>query len=227
MKREVPQDQEDRRVGTSARRNVGAAARRNDRTSARRNAGLPTHRLADSPTRRPADVPTCRPADPPGPDRAFLSRGTGQDRTTQKARNRRGLEPRPDEPPQAIMNLDLSAFSGAQQQALLDLLVLSMYLDRHLGAGEDERAKRLLIAMGCATPYDRQRTFADSVTRVRQYAENAELSRLHTSTLAKAFTTREQCRQVCMLLEDLVSCDGDVTPPERNFLNQLRDIFQV
>ncbi len=125
------------------------------------------------------------------------------------------------------MNLDLSAFSGPQQQALLDLLVLAMYLDQHLGVGEDERAKRLLVAMGCQTPYDRRRTFAESVTRVRQYAENAELSRLHTAALAKAFTTREQCRQVCALLEDLVSCDGDVSSPERSFLNQLRDIFQV
>jgi hypothetical protein len=81
--------------------------------------------------------------------------------------------------------------------------------------------------MGCATPYDRQRVFDAAVTRTRQYAESPELVRRRTTTLAQAFTTRDQCRQVCAVLEDLVSCDGKVEPAEREFLNQLRDLFQV
>ena len=125
------------------------------------------------------------------------------------------------------MEINISDFSEVQREALLDLLVLSMYLDRHLGSGEDERVKRLLVAMGCETPYDRQRQFDAAVTRVRQYAESHDVARARAAKLGRVFTRREQCRQVCALLEDLVSCDGDVTPDEKRFLDELRDAFQV
>jgi uncharacterized tellurite resistance protein B-like protein len=125
------------------------------------------------------------------------------------------------------MQINLADFTEPQRQALLDLLVLATYLDRHLDQVEDDRVKRLLDAMGHATPYDRQRSLDASVTRTRQYAETPELVRLRTTTLAQAFKTQDQCRHVCDLLEDLISCDGHVVPEERNFMNQLRDIFQV
>jgi hypothetical protein len=125
------------------------------------------------------------------------------------------------------MDADLSGFNETQRQALLDLLVMSMYLDRHLGSGEDERVKRLLTAMGHDNSYDRQRVWDASVNRVRPHSENAELAQFHTSRLARVFTTRDQCRQVCALLEDLITCDGNVQPAERRFLQQLHDTFQI
>jgi hypothetical protein len=125
------------------------------------------------------------------------------------------------------MNLDLSQFSANQSQALLDLLVLSTYLDRHLGSAEDERVKRLLVAMGLQTPYDRERAFDDAVTRVRPYADHPDLVRSRAVALGKLFTTQDQCRQVCDLIHDLVSCDGHVMAGEKHLLDVLRDTFQI
>jgi uncharacterized tellurite resistance protein B-like protein len=125
------------------------------------------------------------------------------------------------------MNVDLSDFTAPQRFALLDLLVLSTYLDRHLGSAEDERVKRLLMAMGCITPYDRRREFDAAVTRVRPYADHPDLVRAHAVTLGKRFSTREQCQQVCALIHDLVSCDGQITEAEKHLLDVLQDTFQV
>jgi len=123
--------------------------------------------------------------------------------------------------------MDLSDFNENQREALLDLLVLASYLDRRLGRLEDERVKRLLLAMGHEHAYDRQRLYQDSITRMRQYAESAELSHARAVRLAKVFTTQAQCRQVCAWLEELVACDGHITEAEKEFLDLLRDTFQI
>ena len=102
-----------------------------------------------------------------------------------------------------------------------------MYLDRHLGADEDARVKRLLVAMGAEKPYDRDRLFRDSVNRVRPHAENPETVQRHSVKLARHFTTQGQCREVCSLLEELIACDGHVTGNEKRFMDSLRDSFQV
>lgn len=125
------------------------------------------------------------------------------------------------------MNLDLSDFDPAQRLALLDLLVLATYLDQRLAQLEDARVERLLTAMGCATAYDRRRQFDEAVNRVRASAEKIDLVRAHATTLAKRFTTREQCRKVYALLEDLITCDGSVANHERQLLETLHDQFQL
>jgi hypothetical protein len=125
------------------------------------------------------------------------------------------------------MEPDIADLNSPQRQALLDLLVLAQYLDRHLESGEDTRVKRLLLAMGCDTPYDRQRLFDAAVNRVRPYAESSALARTHAAKLARAFTTQDQCRRVIAILEDLILCDGHTAPEEKAFLDVLRDVFQV
>jgi len=125
------------------------------------------------------------------------------------------------------MNPNLSDFTAPQREALLDLLVLATYLDQHLGMAEDVRVEGLLTAMGCATAYDRQRQFDASVNRVRPYTEKAELARTHAARLAGCFTTRDQGQQVYALLEDLITCDGQIATAESRFLVVLRDVFQL
>jgi hypothetical protein len=126
-----------------------------------------------------------------------------------------------------IMNPKLSEFTAPQCEALLDLLVLATYLDQHLGMAEDVRVAGLLTAMGYATVYDRQRQFDASVNRVRQYTENAQLARNHGLKLAECFTTRDQGQQVYALLEDLITCDGQIATAESQFLAVLRDVFEL
>ncbi len=84
------------------------------------------------------------------------------------------------------MDTNLSDFTVEQRQALIDLLVLAMYADGYLASNEDALIERLLTEMGYATPYDREREFDASVTRVRKYTENPDTARAHATILAKA-----------------------------------------
>jgi uncharacterized tellurite resistance protein B-like protein len=124
------------------------------------------------------------------------------------------------------MDTNFSEFTVAQRQALLDLLVLTMYADGHLASNEDALIERLLTDLGYATPYDRQREFDASVTRVRQYTEHPEAARVYATTLARGFT-RDQGRKIYGFLEYIVTSDSHITAFESELLEALRDIFRM
>ena len=115
--------------------------------------------------------------------------------------------------------MDVKKLNKRQQEALLDLAMLAMYADGHLSFSEDERVLRLLGGMGFNTEYDRNRQFDASISRITRHSVTAEKARAHAKTLAKAFTTPEQQRDVHAILKDLVSSDNDVTPQESKFLS--------
>jgi hypothetical protein len=124
-----------------------------------------------------------------------------------------------------IMNL--KDFAGAQQQALLDLVMLAMYSDGHLAAAEDERVQRLLTAMGFATEHDRNKQYDTSVSRVSRHSSTAAAVKTHAVALAKNFATREQQRRVHDVLDDLIGSDSHISTQENAFLSVVREALQV
>ena len=123
--------------------------------------------------------------------------------------------------------LDLGDFSAAQNQALLDLLVLAMYSDGNLAQVEETRVKQLLSAMGFESDYDRGREFDASVTRVRRQSQTPEAVKLCATNLAGNFTTREQQQRVYGFLNELTALDGRVSDEEGNFLSAIKAAFKM
>jgi hypothetical protein len=123
------------------------------------------------------------------------------------------------------MNID--GFSEPQRQGLLDLIVLAMYADGNLALAEASRVDGILTAMGFATAYDRQREFDASVTRVRQRSGSKTGTFMYTAELTRHFTTKEQKRQACDLIEELLSSDNQVAAAETRFLEHIRQEFQL
>jgi uncharacterized tellurite resistance protein B-like protein len=121
----------------------------------------------------------------------------------------------------------ITDFSATQRQALLDLLVLAMYVDGHLTLAEDARLKRLLTAMGCETDYDRNRLADAAVTRVRQHSLTAQAAREHALELSRHFIITEHRRQVCDWLDDLLASDGRVDPQEGQFISVIKELFKL
>ncbi|MDB6023243.1 MAG: hypothetical protein JWQ04_3100 [Pedosphaera sp.] len=85
--------------------------------------------------------------------------------------------------PAAPGGLNLAGFTPQQNQALLDLLVLAMYMDGNLAQVEEARVQQLLAAMGFASDYDRNREFDASVTRVRRKSQTAAAVKTLTAAL--------------------------------------------
>jgi uncharacterized tellurite resistance protein B-like protein len=123
--------------------------------------------------------------------------------------------------------MDITDFTTEQRKALLDLVVLTMYMDGFLASFEAARIQQILTAMGLDSPYDRDREFDASVTRVRPHSENLEAARTCATRLAKLFTTSEQQRRVYDLLCEITESDGDVSPAESKFLSSLKNTFRL
>ena len=125
-----------------------------------------------------------------------------------------------------MTNLDLKDFSGEQRQALLDLLVMAMYADRHLALAEDARVHRLLGAMEIESPSERQRQFDAAISRAREHSESSEAGAAQAVLLAQKFTTRQLRGVALNLLEDLMGSDRQVTAEEKRFLSVIEGIFR-
>src|SRR6185369_6809006 len=123
--------------------------------------------------------------------------------------------------------MEIARLTEQQRQALLDLLILAMYSDGHLDLVEDARLERLLETMGVATEYDRGRLLDASVTRLRDYSQNAELARKRAVELARSFTDPEQRRGLYQILEQQISSDNTVVPAEHEFLSAIRQALQL
>ena len=121
--------------------------------------------------------------------------------------------------------LELSTFTPQQKQALLDLLVLTMYMDGNLARAEEARVQQLLGAMGFQSDYDRDREFDASVTRIRREVQNPDDATDVASKLTSCFTTPEQQRHVYNFLSDLTALDGNVSAEESKFLSAISAAF--
>ena len=118
--------------------------------------------------------------------------------------------------------MNLTKFTTVQKAALLDLAVLAMYADGHLGLKEDERIHRLLSSIGVATEIERDQQFDLSISRVSLHSKNAASVRDHATHLAKIFSNGEQRLEVAEILGDLINSDNKVSPQESSFLSLVR-----
>jgi nicotinamide mononucleotide adenylyltransferase len=125
------------------------------------------------------------------------------------------------------MDIDLTDFTPPQQQALFDLLVLTMFADSHLTTFEDDHLQQLLIAMGHTEESDRQKVFDAAVTRMRPHVQSIQKAREQTIKLVEVFATRQQHKQVYAAVEDMITSDGHVTSWETALLSELRQRFRL
>ena len=125
------------------------------------------------------------------------------------------------------MDIDLTDFSAAQEQALFDLLILAMYADGHLTTFEDEQLQKLLAAMGYTEEVDRHREFDAAVTRMRPCIQSIHQAKSQALVLADAFTLRSQQKQVFSAIEQLMTSDQHVSSWENTLLMELRLKFRL
>ena len=126
-----------------------------------------------------------------------------------------------------VPGMELGDFTPQQNQALLDLLVLAMYLDGNLAQVEEARLKELLTAMGFETDYDRNRELDTAVTRVRRETQTPAAVKACVAKLAANFTTRLHQARVFDFLNELTALDGNVSSEESQFLSSIKETFRL
>ena len=137
------------------------------------------------------------------------------------------MDPKNDKRAASPGALELTTFTADQKQALLDLLVLAMYMDGNLARAEEARVQQLLGAMGFRSDYDRNREFDASVTRVRREAQTPEEATACAVKLAGNFPIPAQQQHVYDFLSDIAALDGNVSPEESKFLLAIKAAFKM
>jgi hypothetical protein len=125
------------------------------------------------------------------------------------------------------MDIDLTGFSDAQQQALFDLLILAMYADGHLSSGEDKQLQKVLAGMGFVDEIDRQREFDAAVTRIRPALQSIHKAKELALGLADEFAARPQQKLVYAAVEQIMTFDSHVSMWEKTLLMELRMKFRL
>jgi len=125
------------------------------------------------------------------------------------------------------MDIELTGFSEAQQQALFDLLILAMYADGHLTSFEDEQLQQVLATMGFVDEIDRQREFDAAVTRIRPSIQSIHQAKQLALELAEVFKDRKQQQQVLSAVEQMMTSDNNVSTWENTLLMELRMKFRL
>jgi hypothetical protein len=125
------------------------------------------------------------------------------------------------------MDIDLTGFSVFQQQALCDLLILSMFADGHLTTAKDEHLQGLLTSLGHAAESERQGEFEAAVNRMRPFAQSIWKAKTEAVLLAGAFTNRLQQKLVYAAVQDIMTADRHVSTWECTLLSELRMKFRL
>ena len=121
--------------------------------------------------------------------------------------------------------MNTKGFSDEQQSALLDLLVLGMYQDRHLASAEDARIKLLLDTFTFSSDYARQQFLDASFARVHKHPQTPEATRSAVFASAGQFKSEQQRRQALDILAELLASDNKVTTEENRFMIIVEEAF--
>jgi hypothetical protein len=126
----------------------------------------------------------------------------------------------------AAMRLGAAQLTDGQKQALVDLLVVGMYADHNLTAAEDAYLERLLDTFNFDSDYRRQHFVDAAFARTSRCSESVDAARAYIQGLRKNFSSREERRQACEALEELLTSDGKATNEERRILSLVRELFE-
>lgn len=120
------------------------------------------------------------------------------------------------------MNLnDLGQLTAEQRMAVLDLAVLTMYVDAHLSSSEDARVQAMLTAMGHASEHDRNREYDAAVARIRPHTENNEAAQSHAAQLLATFPSARWPLAI-QVVEELTKADRALSQQETGLIAALK-----
>jgi len=125
------------------------------------------------------------------------------------------------------VDIDLTDFSTAQQQALLDLLTLAMYADGQPLTVENKLLQTLFTAMGHTAVTDCQHELEAAVTRISPSIQSVQKAKKLASVLAEAFTSRDQHKRVYAAVQKMMASDKHVSSWESTLLSELRLKFRL
>ena len=111
-----------------------------------------------------------------------------------------------------------------QREALIDLLVLSIFMDSHLSLKEDDALHAALDSLGWEALKPREIFFCSSMSRARKASDSDATLSAYLEQRAGVFGDPTSQATALDLLQRVLAGDG-VAPAEAAFLERLRGAF--
>jgi hypothetical protein len=111
-----------------------------------------------------------------------------------------------------------------QREALIDLLVLSIFTDSYLSLREDEALQSALAAVGWDADKPREIFICNSMSRARRATDNDGATASYVSKRTAAFTDAASQATALDLLKRVLASDG-MAPAEQTFLDKVQAAF--
>lgn len=119
--------------------------------------------------------------------------------------------------------------ANAQQQreAMIDLLLWTMYADKLLALPENDRIDELSAEMEWDSPTPASQYLQVAVSRIRDVLEDPEKAAAEMDSIYERLGSDEMRRNAYTACRDLAKVDGEVSDEEQSFLNAIKQRFHL
>lgn len=114
-----------------------------------------------------------------------------------------------------------------QREAMIDLLLWTMYADKLLALPENDRIDQLADEMEWNSPTPASQYLNAAIAKIRDVLEDAEKAVVEMNSIYERLGTDEMRKDAYMACRDLAQIDGDVADEEREFLNSVKQRFNL
>ena len=119
--------------------------------------------------------------------------------------------------------------SGVQHQreAMIDLLIWTMYADSRLALSENDKIDRLAEEMGWDSPTPAGQYLNTSIAKIRDVLDNEDNASAVMDSIYERLGSDEMRRKAYRACRELAAVDGDVADEETEFLRTVMDRFHL
>jgi hypothetical protein len=118
----------------------------------------------------------------------------------------------------------MTEFTQPQREALIDLLILSIFVDAHLSLAEDHALHSAIDSLGWGSEHPREIFVLNSFSRGRRASESDDAMAQYVAAHAGAFPEPAQRAEALEQIQKVLESDG-LAEPETSFLRHLEAAF--
>lgn len=123
--------------------------------------------------------------------------------------------------------MSLETFSHSQIDGLLELLVLGMYVDRHLATVEDGSIRSYARAAGISSSYDLDQALSRAIAAIRQRPLDDETIDAHLARISDALGNNSARGMAFHALQEVLASDAEEPRSEKEFATAVKVKFEL
>ena len=114
-----------------------------------------------------------------------------------------------------------------QTEAIVELLIMTMYADKSLKLEEDEAITKYIKTLQWESPMSVEYYLGIATAKVRKALESPEKVRSFLEDISNRVETVELKKQVLQICNQLAMADSELSNQEKEFLQLVAQVFQV